>query len=65
MTTDLFLLLTAAGVLTVYTVIGRLAVPAEDRLPWRELGWDGWWHTLRRSLVLLGDCAPPAGLPSR
>lgn len=65
MTTDLFLLLATAGVLTVYTVIGRLAVPAEDRVPWHELGWDGWWHTLRRSLVLLGDSAPHDGARRR
>ncbi|ALU39015.1 hypothetical protein AS188_03815 [Kocuria flava] len=61
MTTDLFLLLAATGILAVYTAIGRLAIPAEDRVPWHELGWDGWWHTLRRSLVALGEGAPRGG----
>ncbi|TDL44651.1 hypothetical protein [Kocuria rosea] len=62
-----FLVLAAAAVLSVYTVIGRLAVPPEDRVPWRDLGWDGWVHTLRRSLVFLGDVAPRvgAGHPTR
>lgn len=61
MMTDLFLMLAAAAVLSVYTLIGRLAIPAEDRVPLRELGGDGWVHTLRRSLVVLGDTAPGAG----
>ncbi|MFW3386035.1 UNVERIFIED_CONTAM: hypothetical protein RF648_08525 [Kocuria sp. CPCC 205274] len=61
-----FLVLAAAAVLSVYTVIGRLAVPPEDRVPWRNLGWDGWVRTLRRSLVFLGDVAPrvDAGHPA-
>jgi hypothetical protein len=58
MISSVFLVLAAAAVLSVYTVIGRLAVPPEDRVPWRELGWGGWVHTLRRSLVFLGDWAP-------
>ncbi|KUG61476.1 hypothetical protein AVL61_00680 [Kocuria rosea subsp. polaris] len=57
----LFLLTATAAVLAVYTVIGRLAVPAEERVPWRDLGWDGWRQTLRRSLVFLGDSAPSDG----
>lgn len=61
MMTDLFLMLAAAAVLSVYTLIGRLAIPAEDRVPWRELDRDGWVHTLRRSLVVLSDSAPGAG----
>ncbi|GAA1764494.1 hypothetical protein [Kocuria aegyptia] len=56
-----FLVLAAAAVLSVYTVIGRLAIPPEDRVPLRELGWDGWVHTLRRSLAFLGDRAPGVG----
>jgi hypothetical protein len=56
-----FLVLAAAAVLSVYTVIGRLAAPPEERVPWRHLGWDGWVHTLRRSLVFLGDVAPRVG----
>lgn len=48
------------GVLAVYTAIGRLAIPSRERVPLRELGWAGWLHTLRRSLVLLGE-ATPAG----
>lgn len=47
-------------VLAAYTAIGRLAIPARERVPLRGLGWAGWLHTLRRSLVLLGD-ATPAG----
>lgn len=54
----LFLMTAAAAVLSVYTVIGRLADPPEDRMPWRELGRDGWVHTLRRSLAFLGDGTP-------
>lgn len=65
MISDLFLLVATAAVLSVYTVIGRLAIPPEDRVPWRELGWDGWWHTLRRSLVFLGDNAPGVGARAR
>lgn len=65
MMTDLFLLVATAAVLSVYTVIGRLAIPPEDRVPLHELGWDGWWHTLRRSLVFLGDCAPPVDVRPR
>ncbi|MUN63434.1 hypothetical protein GMA12_09825 [Kocuria sediminis] len=61
MMTDLFLMLATAAVLSVYTLIGRLAIPAEDRVPWSDLGWDGWVHTLRRSLVVLGDSAPGIG----
>ncbi|KLU09393.1 hypothetical protein [Kocuria sp. SM24M-10] len=61
MMTDLFLMLAAAAVLSVYTLIGRLAIPAEERVPLRDLGWDGWVHTLQRSLVALGDSAPGAG----
>lgn len=49
-------------VITVYTVIRRLAIPMEDRVPLRELVWSGWIHTLRRSLVFLGDCAHPGGI---
>lgn len=62
-----FLVLAAAAVLSVYTVIGRLAAPPEERVPWRNLGWDGWVHTLRRSLAFLGDVAPrvDAGHPAR
>jgi hypothetical protein len=61
-----FLVLAAAAVLSVYTVIGRLAAPPEERVPWRHLGWDGWVHTLRRSLAFLGDVAPrvDAGHPA-
>lgn len=51
-------------VLTVYAMIGRLAIPARERLPLRALGWAGWIHTLRRSLVVMADCAPPAGTRS-
>ena len=65
MISDLFLVVATAAVLSVYTVIGRLAIPPEDRVPLHELGWDGWWHTLRRSLVFLGDGAPSAGTRSR
>jgi hypothetical protein len=54
----LFLMVATAAVLSGYTVIGRLATPPESRVPWRELGWDGWVHTLRRSLTFLGDSAP-------
>ena len=54
----LFLVVATAAVLSAYTVIGRLAVPPEDRVPWRRLGWDGWLHTLRRSLAFLADGAP-------
>jgi hypothetical protein len=61
MMTDLFLMLATAAVLSLYTLIGRLAIPAEDRVPLRDLGWDGWVHTLRRSLVALGDSAPGMG----
>lgn len=61
MMTDLFLMLAAAAVLSVYMLIGRLAIPAEDRVPLRGLGRDGWVHTLRRSLVVLSDSAPGAG----
>lgn len=61
MITFLFLVVATAAVLSVYTVIGRLAIPAEDRVPWRRLGWDGWVHTLRRSLAFLGDSAPTVG----
>ena len=50
-----FLVLAAAAVLSVYTLIGRLAVPPEERVPWRDLGRDGWVRTLRRSLAFLGD----------
>ncbi|WP_424347654.1 hypothetical protein [Kocuria sp. CH-021] len=57
----LFLLTATAAVLAVYTVIGRLAIPAEERMPWRDLGWDGWRQTLRRSLVFLGGSAPRGG----
>ncbi|MFE7630775.1 hypothetical protein [Kocuria sp. NPDC057446] len=60
----LFLVAGVIMVLSVYTVIGRLAIPREDRVPWRELGWSGWVHTLRRSLTFLGDCAPPGGIRS-
>ena len=69
-----FLVLAAAAVLSAYTVIGRLAVPPEDRVPWRRLGWDGWLHTLRRSLAFLGDpvatqddphSATPSGIGAR
>ena len=62
-----FLVLAAAAVLSVYTVIGRLAVPPEERVPWRDLGWDGWGDTLQRSLVFLGDVAPrvDAGRPTK
>jgi hypothetical protein len=54
----LFLTMATAAVLSVYTVIGRLADPPEDRVPWRELGGDGWVRTLRRSLAFLADGAP-------
>ncbi|MFI7581115.1 hypothetical protein [Kocuria kalidii] len=54
----LFLMVATAAVLSVYTVIGRLADPPEDRVPWRELGGDGWLLTLRRGLAFLGDGAP-------
>lgn len=57
----LFLLTATAAVLAVYTAIGRLAIPAEERVPWRDLGWDGWRQTLRRSLVFLGGAAPRGG----
>ncbi|MFF0905002.1 UNVERIFIED_CONTAM: hypothetical protein RF653_15105 [Kocuria sp. CPCC 205316] len=57
----LFLLAATAAVLSLYTVIGRLAIPLEERVPWRELGGDGWLHTLRRSLTFLGDSAPSDG----
>ncbi|MFF0990918.1 hypothetical protein [Kocuria nitroreducens] len=57
----LFLLAATAAVLSVYTVIGRLAIPLEERVPWRELGINGWSHTLRRSLAFLGDSAPSDG----
>ena len=53
-----FLVLAAAAVLSVYTLIGRLAAPPEERVPWRDLGWDGWVRTLRLSLAFLGDGAP-------
>ena len=61
----LFLMVATAAVLSVYTAIGRLAVPTEERMPWRELGWDGWAHTLRRSLVFLGDSAASGGARPR
>ncbi|MFI7494456.1 hypothetical protein ACH9D2_07020 [Kocuria sp. M4R2S49] len=60
-----FLALATATVLSVYTVIGRLAIPPEDRVPWRDLGWDGWVHTLRRSLAFLGDWASRVGVHTR
>lgn len=65
MISSVFLVLAAAAVLSVYTVIGRLAIPPEDRVPWRDLGWDGWVHTLRRSLVFLGDRASHVGAHTR
>lgn len=65
MTSFLFLMVATAAVLSVYTVIGRLADPPEDRVPWRELGWDGWLHTLRRSLTFLGDYAPLGSIHSQ
>ena len=61
----LFLMVATAAVLSVYTMIGRLAIPTEDRVPLRELGWDGWVHTLRRSLAFLGDSAPSGGARPR
>lgn len=63
MISSVFLVLAAAAVLSVYTVIGRLAIPPEERVPWRDLGWDGWVHTLRRSLTFLGDRVPAQGDP--
>lgn len=60
----LFLVVATAAVLSVYTVIGRLAIPRDERVPLHELGWAGWLQTLRRSLVFLGDCAPPGGIRS-
>lgn len=60
-----FLVVATAAVLSVYTVIGRLAIPPQDRVPWRELGWDGWVHTLRRSLAFLGDQVPRVGARTR
>ena len=60
----LFLITVIVAVLSVYTVIGRLGIPPAERVPWRQLGWSGWIHTLRRSLVVLGDCAPPGGIRS-
>ncbi|MFI7583513.1 hypothetical protein ACH9DO_06945 [Kocuria sp. M1N1S27] len=57
----LFLMVATAAVLSVYTVIGRLADPPEDRVPWRELGGDGWLLTLRRGLAFLSDSAPSDG----
>ncbi|MEX5296265.1 hypothetical protein QYM41_13390 [Kocuria sp. CPCC 205268] len=57
----LFLLTATAAVLSVYMVIGRLAAPLDERVPWRDLGWDGWSHTLRRSLIFLGGSAPRGG----
>jgi hypothetical protein len=60
----LFLMTVIVAVLSVYTVIGRLAIAREDRVPLRELGWSGWVHTLRRGLVFLGDCAHPGGIRS-
>lgn len=55
----------ALVVLALYTAIGRLAVPPGERLPLRELGWAGRVHTLRRSLVVLADCAPRGGARRR
>lgn len=62
MVSVLFVVLAVVAVPAVYLVIGRLGIPAEDRVPLRELGLRGWWHTLRRSLVVLGECAPPGGI---
>ena len=55
----LFVVLAMIAVLAAHTVIGRLAIALEDRVPLHELGWPGWVHTLRHSLTFLTDCVPP------
>lgn len=58
MVSILFVGSAVVSVLAVYTVIGRLAIPPRERVALHRLGWAGWLHTLRRSLVLLGEAAP-------
>ncbi|MFF0904897.1 UNVERIFIED_CONTAM: hypothetical protein RF653_14585 [Kocuria sp. CPCC 205316] len=58
MVSILFVGSAVVSVLAVYTVIGRLAIPPQERVALHRLGWAGWLHTLRRSMVLLGDAAP-------
>ncbi|MFF0989878.1 hypothetical protein [Kocuria nitroreducens] len=57
----LFLVLAMTAVLAAHTVIGRLAIAREDRVPLRELRWPGRVRTIRRSLTVLADCAPSSG----
>lgn len=58
MVSILFVGSAVVSVLAVYTVIGRLAIPPRERVALHGLGWAGWLHTLRRSMVLLGGTAP-------
>ena len=58
MVSILFVGSAVVSVLAVYTVIGRLAIPPQERVALHRLGWAGWLHTLRRSMVLLGDATP-------
>lgn len=53
-----FFLVASAAVLAGYTAIGRFATPSEERVPLRSLGFTGWLHTLRRSVVFLSESAP-------
>jgi hypothetical protein len=58
MVSILFVGSAVVSVLAVYTVIGRLVIPPQERVALHRLGWAGWLHTLRRSMVLLGDATP-------
>lgn len=58
MVSILFVGSAVVSVLAVYTVIGRLAIPPQERVALHRLGRAGWLHTLRRSMVLLGDTTP-------
>lgn len=55
----LMLTASALAVLGVYTAIGRLAIPPQERLPLSELGWAGWTHTVRRGFAVSADRPPP------
>lgn len=65
MVSILFVGSAVVSVLAVYTAIGRLAIPPRERVALHGLGWAGWLHTLRRSMVLLGDATPAGRGPGR
>lgn len=67
--TGLLVLMAASLVLVVvavvvYTLVGHWMIPRRERVPLHRLGWAGWLHTMRRSVVLAGEVMPGGGIRS-